>query len=72
MTKAQIAQAVAGDDTARAALIAALTGADEDTTIHLVERLIAAARTDAADDIRVDLKTEGYRDAAELVESNYL
>lgn len=72
MTKAEITKAAQQDDEAIAKLITTLQGADEDTTRHLIDSLIAAARRDAADDIAVDLKREGMTDALQMVKNEYL
>lgn len=72
MTKTEIKKAAQQDDDAMAKLISTLQGTDsEDKIRHLIESLIAATRTDAADDIRVDLKAEGYAEAADYIKVNY-
>lgn len=72
MTKTQITKAAQQDSDAMMALIESLRTGTEDNAIHLIESLIAAARKDAADDIMIDLKREGMKDAAQMVKSEYL
>lgn len=73
MTRTEIRKAAQQDDDAMAKLINTLQGTDsEDTIRDLIENLITAARADAADDVYVDLRSEGMTDAAELVKNNHL
>ena len=72
MTKTEIKKAAQQDDEAMAKLISTLQGTDsEDKIRNLIENLIAAARKDAADDVVVDLKSEGYDEAADFINVNY-
>lgn len=72
MTKTEITKAAQQDTEAMAALIAKIRTGDDDNAIHLIESLIAAARRDAADDIRIDLKDANLTAAAQLVKNEYL
>jgi len=72
MTKTEITKAAQQDSDAMAKLIHTLQGADADTMLSLIEDLITATRNDTADDILVDLRREGMKDAAQMVKNEYL
>lgn len=75
MTKTQMTAIVQQrdfDGTITAKLFTALRTGTDDELLNLIESIVTAARTDAADDIVIDLKDFGQDEAAEIVKANYL
>ena len=71
MTKTQITKAAQRDGEAIEAFIAAMRSADEDGALALVEALTQAAREDAVDDVIVELRSEGMKEAAAFIKVNF-
>lgn len=73
MTKTQMTKAIQGHDEITLLVEAMRTAVanGDDAILALIEDMTTAAKADAVDDVIVDLKSEGYTEAASYIKVNY-